>query len=110
MGKRWNFDINPEKAMDTFFGIDKELLFSQHKTDNKELVYKNYYDTLLNRYHICSRFLPYDILDPRADEYMSNPKVTCFGVPYYQVSDEKIKAYYEKLKTNPVWFNKASSM
>ena len=103
----WNFDINPEKAMDTFFGIDKELLFSQHKTDNKELVYKNYYDTLLNRYHICSRFLPYDILDPRADEYMSNPKVTCFGVPYYQVSDEKIKAYYEKLKTNPVWFNKA---
>lgn len=105
--KVWNFAINPKKYMDTTFGIDENWLFLQHKTDNKELVYKNYYDTLLNRYHICGRFLPYDILDPRADEYMNNPNVTTFHVPFFGKSDEQIAAYYNKLKTNPVWLDKA---
>lgn len=106
--KVWNFAIDPEKYLETSFGIERELLFAQHKTDNEEAVYKNYYDTLLNRYHICGRFLPYDLLDPRADEYMSNPKVTCFHVPYGKhISDEKILAYYNKLKTNPAWLEKA---
>lgn len=103
----WSFAINPEKYMETSFGIDKDLLFLRHKTDNPEEVYKNYYDMLLNRYHICGRFLPYDILDPRADEYMSNPRVTCFHVPCKWVSDEKIAEYYNKLKANPVWLDKA---
>ena len=105
--KVWNFAINPQKYMDTTFGIDENWLFLQHKTDNKELVYKNYYDTLLNRYHICGRFLPYDILDPRADEYMNNPNVTTFHVPFFGKSDEQIAAYYNKLKTNPLWLDKA---
>lgn len=103
----WNFAINPERHIETSFGIDEEFLFKCHKTDNPQKVYKNYYDTLLNRYHICARFLPYDILDPRADEYMNNPKVACFHVPAKNVSDETISAYYDKLKTNPEWLKKA---
>ena len=105
--KVWNFAINPEKYMETSFGINKELLFSQHKTENQEEVYKRYYDMLLDRYHICGRFLPYDILDPRADAYMSDPRVTIFHVPY-DVSDEKLVQYYRKLHANHVWFKKAA--
>lgn len=105
--KVWNFAVNTENHMDTTFGIDTRWLFLQHKTENQEVTFKNYYDVLLNRYHICGRFLPYDILDPRADEYMNNPKVTTFHVPYHETSDDKIKAYYKKLSTNPEWLKKA---
>lgn len=103
----WNFAINPEKYMATSFGIDDEWLFLRHKTDNPRKVYKNYYDMLLNRYHICGRYLPYSILDSRADEYLNNPKVTNFHVPAKDISDAKMAAYYNKLKTNPKWLEKA---
>ena len=102
----WNFAIESDKLMDTSFGIDTRWLFLQHKTDDKEGVFKKYYDMLLERYHICGRFLPYDILDPRADEYMNDPRVKSFHVPYGD-DDEKILAYYNKLKTNPAWLDKA---
>lgn len=110
----WNFAINPEKYMDTTIGIDTHWLFLQHKTDDREGVFKKYYDMLLNRYHLCGRFLPYDILDPRADAYMSDPRVTTFHVPFYSNfqpeytdDDDKMIAYYNKLKTNPEWLKKA---
>ncbi|MBQ6884943.1 MAG: DUF4091 domain-containing protein [Clostridia bacterium] len=110
----WNFAINPKKYMDTTMGIDTRWLFLQHKTADREGVFKKYYDMLLNRYHICGRFLPYDILDPRADAYMSDPRVTTFHVPYhsnfqpeYSDDDEKVIEYYNKLKTNPEWLKKA---
>ena len=110
----WNFTMDSTKYMDTTMGIDTNWLFLQHKTDDREGVFKKYYDTLLNRYHICGRFLPYDILDPRADEYMSDPRVTTFHVPYYSSfqkeysdADDKVLAYYNKLKTNPEWLKKA---
>ena len=103
----WNFTLEQNTLFETNFGINTRSLFEHHKTDDPEKVYKNYYDVLLNRYHICARFLPYDILDPRADAYMSDPRVTSFHIPYYDVSDEKITQYYNKLKTNPVWFEKA---
>lgn len=50
--------------------------------------------------------LPYDILDPRADKYMSDPRVTGFCVPS-GVDDETLAAIYAKLKTNPEWLAKA---
>lgn len=109
--KVWNFAINPEKYMDTTMGIDERWLFLQHKTQNREVTFKNYYDVLLNRYHICGRYLPYDILDPRADEYLNNPLVTTFHIPCSlqqdEASDEKIKQYYKKLSSNPKWLDKA---
>lgn len=84
----WDFAINPEKHMDTSFGIDTKWLFLQHKTDDKEAMYKKYYDFLLERYHICGLNLPYDILDPRADEYLNDPRVTNFKVPYIVADDQ----------------------
>ena len=54
--------------------------------------------------------LPYDILDERADAYMSDPRVTSFEIPLdYGREDniERATAYYNKIKTNPVWLEKA---
>ncbi len=71
--------------------------------------YKEYYDLLLE-HGLSSYNLPYDVLDPRADEYMSDPRVTSFAIGIWSLdnlSDEEIVAYYNKLKSNPVWLNKA---
>lgn len=64
-----------------------------------------YYDYMLKN-KISAYELPYDILDPRADAYMSDPRVTAFVVPN-RVSDEKLVQYYNKLKSNPEWLKKA---
>ena len=101
----WNFTISPQKHMDTSFGINREFIELHQKSDDYDALYKKYYDFMLERYHCCGYYLPYDILDPRADEYMDNPKVTSFMFRYSE-SDEKIAAYYEKLKNNPVWLKK----
>ena len=68
-------------------------------------MYKQYYDMLL-QYNFSAHDLPYDILDDRADAYMSNPHVTGFRVDY-NLDDEKLIAINEKLKSNPVWLEKA---
>lgn len=67
--------------------------------------YRMYYDFLLD-YGVTVKGLPYDILDDRADEYMSDPRITCFAVDP-NLSDEELLAVYEKLKTNPEWMKKA---
>lgn len=68
-------------------------------------IYVKYYEFLLD-HKISAIELPYDILDDRADKYMSDPRVTGFLVNT-GVSDEKLKAYYDKLCTNEEWLNKA---
>ena len=74
-------------------------------TEVDDEVYVNYCDMLLE-HNMSPQTLPYDVLDPRADAYMSDPRVTSFKLPH-NVSDETLKAYYNKLKTNPKWLNKA---
>ena len=64
-----------------------------------------YYDYMLD-HKVSGIELPYDILDPRADKYMSDPRVTGFCVPS-GVDDETLAAIYAKLKTNPEWLAKA---
>ena len=90
-------------------------LFSAHH--NKEN-----YDFMLD-YNICDYILPYEITDERADAYMSDPRVTAFviaggatgpngeyGTPMYGgCMDESIEdtvANYNKVASNPEWFNK----
>lgn len=102
----WNFEIDHNKLMETAFGMEMSHLEKIHKSDNYELLYKKYYDFMLERYHICAGFLPYDILDPRADEYMNNPAVKSFCIPY-DAKPDTITAYYNKLKTNPEWLKKS---
>ncbi len=74
-------------------------------SDEQEAVYKQYYDYLME-HGLSAYMLPYDILDPRADEYMSNPKVTSFGIPYYS-DDEMLASAYKKIASNPEWKRKA---
>ena len=64
---------------------------------------------LLLEHNLSGYNLPYDILDERADKYMSDPRVTSFRVSYWKgdISDEKLLQYYEKLKSNPDWLDKA---
>ena len=102
----WAFTIAPKKHMDTAFGIDQRFLQLRHKSDNPDELYKKYYDFMLEKYRICSDFLPYDILDPRADEYLDNPAVTSFRIPH-DVSDETIAKYYEKLSKKQSWLDKS---
>lgn len=102
----WNFEIDHSALMETAFGMEKKFLEQICKPTDADALYKKYYDFMLERYHICAGFLPYDILDDRADEYMNNPAVKSFRVPYDGTS-ETVTAYYNKLKTNPEWLKKA---
>lgn len=70
----------------------------------KETVIKQYYDYLLSN-RISPYNLPYDILDERADAYMSDPRVTSFKIPYPS-DDELLVKYYEKVTSNPEWAKK----
>ncbi len=102
----WNFEIKHDELMETAFGMERSFLEKICPNTDVDALYKKYYDFMLKRYHICAGFLPYDILDDKADEYMSNPAVTSFRIPY-DGKGETITAYYNKLKTNPEWLKKA---
>lgn len=69
-------------------------------------LYKSYYDLLLD-YGICGGELPYDLLDERADAYLDDPRVTVFTIGAGEVDEEKLVAYYNKIKDNPTWLAKA---
>lgn len=102
----WNFEIDDNQLMETAFGLEQKFIDKVHNTENDTEMYKKYYDFLLDRYHICATWLPYDILDDRADAYMSDPRVKSFRIPY-EANPEQITAYYNKLKSNPIWLKKA---
>lgn len=68
-----------------------------------------HYEMLLD-HNLSGYKLPYDILDDRADAYMSDPRVTSFEIPIdYSKEDyiQTVTAYYNKIKNNPVWLDKA---
>lgn len=68
-------------------------------------LYVQYYDYMLDN-RICSYYLPYDVLDDRADKYMSDPRVTTFRV-FDGYSDEDLIRVAEKFKDHPEWRRKA---
>ena len=67
-----------------------------------------HYEMLLE-HNLSGYDLPYDILSSAADAYMSDPRVTSFRIPFWKGStpDYLLQKYYEKLKSNPVWLDKA---
>lgn len=92
-----------------FYGTNTWLSFydgSSTLTPEQEEVYKKYYDCLLE-HKLCAFFLPYDLLDERAEEYMNDPRVTAFCIPYPKEDDEKLVRYYEKVTSNELWTSKA---
>lgn len=113
--------VYPETpTLDTAFGIELRSIAYSHgvidglpnpyiPTDEEfeaiEEIYLKYYEYMLD-HKISPITLPYDILDPRADKYMSDPRWTAFCVPS-NVSDETLAAIYAKLRSNPEWLSKA---
>jgi len=100
----------PEAAYsDTAVGIFGSQFYAlngvQAGTPAGDALYKQYYDFLLD-HKISAYSLPYDILDSRADAYMSDPRVKSFQVPY-PASDASLQDYYNKIQSNPVWARKA---
>ena len=100
----WNFVLPVNKTLQTAVGLGRWRIESLHGYCNDEL-YKKYYDMLLD-HGISAYVLPYDILDPRADAYMSDPRVTAFSM-FWEADDEKLLEYYNKVTSNPEWTKKA---
>ena len=98
----WDFTLPADKTFVTALGLTNEGIFYHGG------LYEGWYNVLLE-HNICAYTLPYDILDERADAYMSDPRVTSFmiNVTNYILEEAKLLKIYEKLKTNPVWLEKA---
>ena len=106
--KVWNITLPDEPTCDTAGAIGKNNISSYERVGMmivSKKYYKLYYDMLID-YRFSPHDLPYEILDEKADAYMSDPRVTGFRIDHNQ-SDEKLTQIYEKLKTNPVWLEKA---
>ncbi len=75
--------------------------------------YAKYYDFLLDN-NVTAYTMPYKVTDPRADAYMDDPRVTYFtimgGDNFYPTAqtDEEAVAFYNKIKDNPLWFDKGA--
>lgn len=103
----WDFALPDAPTMDTAMGLEHYDIAQKHGVAQSsaecEELYKKYYDFLLD-HRVSVYDMPYDILDPRADAYMSDPRVKSFRIPYG--SDEQITDYYNKLSQNPEWMKK----
>ena len=101
----WDFTLPETPASDTAMGIFGGEFYTltgcAGDAEQSERIYKTYYDYLLD-HRVSPYNLPYDILDERADAYMSDPRVTSFTIPY--VGDDALQVqYYEKVSSDPVW-------
>ncbi len=97
----WNFALPTEKAFATACGIN---INNVKKYDQSPDVYKTYYEFFVEN-GLSPHKLPYDFLDDRADEYMSDPRVTSFVLPHDE--DERVIACTAKIRSNPDWHKKA---
>ncbi|MBQ8254869.1 MAG: DUF4091 domain-containing protein [Clostridia bacterium] len=106
----WDFELPKDKTFATGAALHWRSIAVATGLCNEE-IYKQWYDMMLE--HNISAFdLPYDELDERADAYMSDPRVTSFILPIPEnedgtINEEELLKYYNKLKTNPVWLEKA---
>jgi hypothetical protein len=103
----WDFALPETFSSDSAIGINLDYITSMEKLPGRIATqyYIKYYEMLLD-YGFTAYDLPFDILNDKADAYMSDPRVKSFRVDIYN-SDEKIIQIYEKLKTNPEWLEKA---
>ncbi len=107
----WDITLPEKRTYSSSVLISEKHIAEHYYGEGSEVpdeVYINYYNMLLE-HNMSAQQLPYDILDPRADAYMSDPRVTSFRVPH-NVSDETLLEYYKKLKANTKWLHKAYFM
>lgn len=106
----WNFVLPDAPANETAFGNYSGVFYKLSGVADgddaaREKVFLQVYEMLLEN-RMSPYNLPYDILDDRADAYMSDPRLTSFRAPFPEDDDLLVK-YYEKLKSNPEWLKKA---
>jgi hypothetical protein len=103
----WNFALPETYTCESAVGLNRTQIAQKEKIPGSKAgqYLRAYYDMLLD-YGLSAYDIPYDLLNDKADEYMSDPRVKFFCVPY-DVNDEKLVAYYEKIKSNPEWLEKA---
>lgn len=105
----WDFTLPDTPSNDTLFGNGAGAFYDIYgikaeDKDGREKAVLDVYNTLLEN-HLSPYNIPYDILDDRADAYMSDPRVKAFIVPYPE-DDELLVKYYTKLRSNPEWAKK----
>lgn len=112
----WDFALSDDTACATAFGLSRYNIYTYHKQYEADdgVLYRAYYDFLLEN-RLSAYYLPYSVLDDKADEYMSNPRVTSFMIdgrdhpnasPSGDMTDDDLKAAYAKLSKNEDWMKK----
>jgi hypothetical protein len=107
--KVWNFALPEKYVINTAMGLNRERIADKHGVTDKDEIqrlYEAYYELLLKN-RVSAYTLPYDVLDDRADAFMSDPRVTSFVLNSH-ADDETLKKYHAKLSTNPDWMAKAT--
>ncbi len=105
----WDIVLPKEKTFATSANIGTEWI-AYHGVYTSE-IYAMWYEMVLE-HNISGYYVPYGILDDRADAYMSDPRVTSFMVKIPTDTDgniieEDLLKVYNKLKSNPDWLKKA---
>ena len=117
--KVWNFTLAEASACRTAMDLGWYEIYAgliNLTGDNKwaagddGVTYVKYYEYLLEN-RVSAYSLPYDggnIFDSRNEKYMNDPRVTAFNVLGWKgaVTNDRVKAAYEKLSANPEWFKK----
>ena len=103
----WNFALPEALSCESAVGLSNDQIFMHEKTSGplSGKIVRAYYDMLVD-YGMSPYDLPYDVLNDKADEYMSDPRVTSFRVSH-SYNDSTLIKQYEKLKSNPEWLDKA---
>lgn len=113
----WDFALSDDTACATAFGLSRYSIYTYHKQYEGDdgLLYRAYYDFMLEN-RLSAYYLPYSVLDDKADEYMSNPRVTSFmidgrdhpnaSLTSGDMTDEELEAAYAKLSKNEDWMKK----
>ena len=103
----WDFALPETLTSVGTTGIDRSQITSKEKIPGAQAgkYYRMYYELML-QYGMSGYSLPYDILNEKCDEYLDDPRLKAFVVPY-NVDDETLVKYYEKLCTKEEWLEKA---
>ena len=98
--KVWNFSLPLGPSLKTAFGMDPKWIAAQHGVAENSVASRRltarYYNLLIDHW-ISPYSLPVPVTSPQAAEYINDPRVTSFTIPYSDNVDE-IRAKVESLR------------
>lgn len=108
----WSFALSDDTACATAFGLSHYAIYMDYRQydPDDEVLYRAYYDFLLEN-RVSAYHMPFSVLDERADEYMSNPRVTSFMIDgrdghFEAMTDKQLSDAHVKLSANEDWARK----